>query len=100
MPPRTPQPLVTTYVFQGKMSPDISVGRFNRCDGLELSFDVFEYREGGNNELIHRLPGALNYPNLVLSRGLTDQSALMDWFFKTQTQAERREITIELHGEV
>ena len=28
-----------------------------QCTGLELTFDVYEYHEGGNNEFVHRLPG-------------------------------------------
>jgi len=77
--------------------PDVdTVGFFMRCTGLELSFDVFEYREGGNNDFIHRLPGGLRYPNLVLSRGLTREDVLLKWFWATQTKAERKEITLTL----
>jgi phage tail-like protein len=90
------QQIVTKYLFIVKI-PDVdTIGYFNHCSGLELSFDVFEYQEGGNNDFVHRLPGTLRYPNLVLSRGLTEQEALIKWFMATRTQAERKEITLTL----
>jgi phage tail-like protein len=77
--------------------PDIdTVGFFLHCSGLELTFDIYEYREGGNNDFVHRLPGGMHYPNLVLSRGLTREDALLKWFWATHTQAERKEITLTL----
>jgi phage tail-like protein len=85
---------VHTFVLR---IPDIdTVGFFMHCTGLELSFDVFEYREGGNNDFVHRLPGGLRYPNLILSRGLTKDDVLLQWFMATKTQAERKEITLTL----
>ena len=77
--------------------PDIdTVGFFMQCSGLELSFDVYEYHEGGNNDFVHRLPGNLRYPNLVLSRGLTREDTLLKWFLATSSGAERKEITLTL----
>jgi phage tail-like protein len=90
------QQIVTKYLFIVKI-PDVdTIGYFSHCSGLELSFDVFEYQEGGNNDFVHRLPGTLRYPNLVLSRGLTEQEALIKWFMATRTQAERKEVTLTL----
>ena len=92
------QQLITSYLFKVTIPGIDEIGYFSRCEGLELSFEVYEYREGGNNELIHRLPGALTYPNLTLSRGLTNQSALLKWFSQTQTEAQRKEVTLTLSG--
>jgi phage tail-like protein len=90
------QQIVTKYLFIVKI-PDVdTIGYFSHCSGLELSFDVFEYQEGGNNDFVHRLPGTMRYPNLVLSRGLTEQEALLRWFMATRTQAERKEVTLTL----
>jgi phage tail-like protein len=89
----------TAVTFTVKI-PDIdTIGRFSNCSGLEMSFDVLEYREGGNNDFVHHLPGAIRYPNLLLTRGLTNEVALMKWFWATQTQADRKEVTITLSGE-
>jgi phage tail-like protein len=93
--PLTLEPFsVHTFVLR---IPDIdTVGFFMHCTGLELSFDVFEYREGGNNEFVHRLPGGLRYPNLILSRGLTKDDVLLQWFLTTKEQAECKEVTLTL----
>jgi phage tail-like protein len=86
--------LISTTVFTVKI-PDIdTIGYFSTCTGLELSREVFEYQEGGNNDFVHRLP--VTYPNLVLSRGLTNEEALLKWFWATQTQAEQKEVTLTL----
>jgi phage tail-like protein len=92
------QQTLTTYIFVVRI-PDIdTIGCFSHCSGLELTFDVYDYREGGNNDFVHRLPGGVSYPNLVLSRGLTNEPALMKWLWATHTKAERKEITLTLKG--
>jgi phage tail-like protein len=102
MPPpgQNKQP-VATLNFVVKI-PDIdTIGWFIECHGLELSFDVMEYREGGNNDFVHHLPGRIQYPHLTLSRGLTNEDALLKWFWATHSQAERKELTLTLRlGEV
>jgi phage tail-like protein len=91
-----PPKLLSRHQFELKI-PDIdTIGLFMHCSGLEVSFDVYEYREGGNNDFVHRLPGALHYPNLVLSRGLTNEEALLKWLWATQTNAQRKQITLTL----
>jgi phage tail-like protein len=77
--------------------PGIDIGMFRECGGLSMEFDVFEWAEGGNNEFVHHLPGRVRYPYLTLSRGLTDQDALQQWFWQTRQQPELKEITVELH---
>jgi phage tail-like protein len=89
---------VSTHNFVLKIPGIDTIGAFSECSGLELSFEVYEYREGGNNEVIHRLPGRLQYPNLLLSRGLTNEDALLRWFAATQTEAQRKEVTLTLTG--
>jgi phage tail-like protein len=77
--------------------PEIdTVGFFMSCTGLKLSVDVLEYREGGNNDVIHRLPTGLRYPNLVLSRGLTQEDVLLKWFAATLNEPQLKEITLTL----
>jgi phage tail-like protein len=99
-PGATKQP-VATLNFTVKI-PDIdTIGWFTDCSGLELSFEVMEYREGGNNDFVHHLPGRIQYPHLTLSRGLTNEDALLTWFWATHQQAERKEVTLTLRlGEV
>jgi phage tail-like protein len=87
----------TNYYFQLELPGlDAVIGTFSECSGLELRFQVYEYREGGNNDFVHQLPGSVDYPNLVLTGVVTDQDALFRWFWATHTQADRKEITLTL----
>jgi phage tail-like protein len=88
--------LLSRHTFTLKIPGIDEVGVFMQCSGLQIEFDVYEYHEGGNNDFVHRLPGAARYPNLVLSRGLTNEEALLKWFWATLTQADRKEVTITL----
>lgn len=71
-------------------------GIFKGLSGLEVAYDVLEYREGGNNDFVHRLPGRLHHPNLVLSWGLVSSEILLKWFSATHQQAQLQEITLTL----
>lgn len=51
---------------------------FHECSGLESSIDVIEHREGGQ-PTPRKIPGLVKYANLVLKRGLTDDTSLWDW---------------------
>ena len=56
------------------------VGGFSEVSGLQVETAVEEYKEGGQNEYVHKLPGPARYPsNLVLKRGLTDAETLWAW---------------------
>ena len=33
------------------------LGNWQKCDGLSIEYDIHEYREGGQNRYVHRLPG-------------------------------------------
>ncbi len=75
--------------------PDIdTIGQFSHCSGLEMSFEMYEYAEGGNNDYVHKLPGRLIFPNLLLSRGLTNSDALLRWFTQTKTKAQTKQVTL------
>ncbi len=78
--------------------PGLTIGAFVECTGLGLEIEVLEYNEGGNNEFVHKLPGRVKYPNIVLKRGITHEDALLKWVSATRTQAERKEVTITLNA--
>ncbi len=52
-----------------------SFGNWQKCDGLAVEYDVHEYKEGGENGYVHRLPGRVNYPNVKLTRPIDTGSA-------------------------
>jgi phage tail-like protein len=74
------------------------VGGFSEVGGLQIETEFQDYREGGLNEYIHKLPGPTRYPqNLVLKHGLTAIDALWDWHQEVvQGTVKRRNGTIYL----
>lgn len=70
----------------------IVTGGFTEVDGLQAEIEVKEYREGGQNDYVHKLAGPARYPsNLVLKRGLTDSTTLWQWCQDTlQGDVERK----------
>jgi phage tail-like protein len=97
-PPSTPPPQlssaasVAACAFTAEVL-GLTLGTFGTLRGLEAQVDVLEYREGGINDIVYRLPGQMTYPNLVLSNGLTSQT-VSDWFDKTRLGAERHTMTV------
>ena len=57
----------------------LEAGRFHEVSGLSVEVEVIEFSEGGNNNFIHKLPGRVKYPNIVLKRGFTGDLALYNW---------------------
>ncbi|MDP2326851.1 MAG: phage tail protein [Dehalococcoidia bacterium] len=57
----------------------MEVGSFTEVSGLEVEIQVEEIPEGGQNEYIHRVPGRMKWPNLVLKRGVTTNDGLQNW---------------------
>ena len=61
---------------------DFVVGGFSECTGLEMSLELEEYREGGVNGYVHKLPKHVKWGNITLKRGLAFNSTLWDWHYK------------------
>lgn len=62
-----------------------SMGNWQKCDGLSLEYDIFEYKEGGENGYVHRLPGRVSYPNIKLTRPIdSDSSSVGAWVASLQ----------------
>ena len=58
-----------------------AIAGFTEVTGLQAEMEVQEYREGGQNDYIHRLAGPARYPsNLVFKRGLADGDKLWSWY--------------------
>ena len=77
----------------------VQVARFSECSGLEFEQETFDYKEGGLNSRIHRLPGRFKFTNLTLKKGIaTDGSKLWDWVWKTvQGPVVPHTVTITLY---
>ena len=54
--------------------------RFQEVSGLTAELGIEEITEGGENRFVHRLPTRAKYSNLVLKRGMLNDSKLIQWF--------------------
>jgi phage tail-like protein len=84
--------------FRG--GPGVQV-RFTECAGLEFEAATFDYKEGGEQSRIHRLPGPITYGNLTLKRGIaTDGEKLWQWVRRMAAgQIETCTVTVSLLDE-
>ncbi len=65
----------------------IDLGSFTALDGLNATIEFEEYREGGENTYVHRLPSRVTYTPVVLSRPVDKHSGnLAAWFASMQLQ--------------
>ena len=49
----------------------------------EISIETEEVQEGGQNSYVHKLPGRMMWPNIVLKRGVTQDDSLITWMQKS-----------------
>lgn len=54
--------------------------RFQTVSGLSVEYDMEEYKEGGENRFVHKLPVRTKYADLVLKRGMLTDSEVIRWF--------------------
>jgi phage tail-like protein len=60
--------------FQVTIDHHESLGNWSKCEGLQFEYDIHEYREGGQNGFVHRIPGRRKYQNIKLTRPLDKRS--------------------------
>ncbi len=75
---------------------DVVMGYFLSVSGLEAEFETYPYSEGGLNDFVHQLKGRMRYGNLTLSRGVTRDKTLLEWFKTSKKRSERGAITIKM----
>ena len=68
---------VGAYVFSLEIN-GVELAHFQDCSGIKSNTEVFEIKEGGVNHATHKLPGQSTWDNLVLSYGVTSDSALLE----------------------
>jgi len=75
-------------------------GGFSECSGIEMSLDIEEYKEGGNNAGALRFPTRVKWTNLRLKRGMALTDDLWQWHYSfVQGQVVRRDGVITLLDE-
>lgn len=56
---------------------------FSEVTGLQHETETEDYREGGVNDHVHKLPKISKQSTISLKRGITDSDTLWDWYKKT-----------------
>lgn len=81
----------------------ITEGIFKEVSGLDSETEVIEHRVTGKggNIIVHKVPGALKWPNIVLRRGVTDDTRLHEWrktIENGQIESNRKNGSITLYS--
>jgi len=63
---------------------------FHQVSGLDVTIDVVEHREGGENTTTRKLPGLTKHGNLQLRRGMTTDMTLHNWHRRNVEGATER----------
>lgn len=61
----------------------VEIGRFTEISGLQVTVETEDVQEGGQNGFVHKLPGRMTWPNIVLKRGITQNDSLIEWLTKS-----------------
>ena len=72
-----PDPFLN-FNFMVEIDGVITAG-FHDCSGLDSTVDVIDFREGGQNTTLKKIPGQTKFSNIVLKRGIYDQLDLYKW---------------------
>lgn len=73
-------PLADQFLFE---VDGVEIGVFREVFGLQVTVQVEEFAEGGQNGFVYKVPSRMSWPNLVFRRGLTQSDALFDWMSKS-----------------
>lgn len=59
----------------------VDLGGWARCQGLQVKFNPEPYKEGGNYQYAHILPGQIEYPHVTLERAMNaaDTAKVQAW---------------------
>ncbi|HBA89589.1 MAG TPA: glycerol acyltransferase [Geobacter sp.] len=68
------------YRVEFGISKNKNDARFQVVSGLSVEYDTEDYREGGENRFVHKLPVRTKYADLVMKRGMLTGSEVIDWF--------------------
>ena len=58
----------------------VIIAAFTDCSGLNIETEVFEYAEGGRNDLVYKFPVRTKFSNITLRRGWSTSHELWGWY--------------------
>ena len=77
-----------TLRFEVTIDHKVDLGNWTKCEGLTVEWELQEYREGGLNDYVHRLPGRRKFQNIKLTRPIDSASRqVAAWISKVQGPA-------------
>jgi phage tail-like protein len=68
----------TNFKFLVKIDTVVVAG-LSKMSALKRTTDVIDWREAGSNSITTKLPGPTKYEGVTLERGLTQDTAFIDW---------------------
>jgi phage tail-like protein len=68
-----------SFDFHVELDGILSRTSFQEASGFDSAIDVSEYREGGDNETLRKVPAKAKYSNIVLKWGTSDDADLYKW---------------------
>lgn len=77
-------PVTSEFLFE---VDGVQIGVFAEVYGLELHVAVEEYQEGGENGYVHKFPGRMAWPHIVMKAGITNSDALFQWVSRSSGEA-------------
>lgn len=76
-----PEPaLARRFLFEVQ---GVEIGIFKKVSGLSVSVAPIEHPEGGENGFVHKFPGRMTWPHIVLTAGMTRSDNLFEWMAET-----------------
>jgi len=88
-----------TTIAINTLTDNIDAG-FNECSGLEMTLQVEEYQEGGNNGTVLKFPTRMQWGKLVMKKGIVKNTELWDWVYGfSEGKVVRKDGLITLLGE-
>jgi phage tail-like protein len=76
-----------------------TIAHFVECGGISADVNIAEYREGGQAQVVHKIPTYTSYNDVVLRYGVTSSRVMWDWFVAvTRGQVDRANVSVILLG--
>lgn len=84
------------YQVKFGISENKNDGRFQTVSGLSVEYDMEEYKEGGENRFVHKLPVRTKYADLVLKRGMLTNSEVIKWLLNAFRDREFKPTAVDI----
>lgn len=93
-------PTSFSFIVNGISTLEGIDSQFQSVSGLSAEIETEEYIEGGENRFKHQLPTRTKYNNLILRRGMIQNSELIEWCKKSivNLDFQLKDLIVTLNG--